>query len=151
VSAVYILRCDGEGCTATALTTHGRAHMARAEAAKASEWTSRPVPQSDRTLDFCGECSRSVRAHRDMKPSNIRSTCATCGAAGHNSRTCPVIGKATAPSDDDAAPPFIPSASHRRPSLYELRKLEARRIVDDEKNPINPRGTMPTPLSTWVF
>lgn len=151
---VYALRCDGGGCKAVRFSAYARVVDARDAAAANSGWTARPNVKTSGTVDLCDDCSKLAPAAEDgLAPTRqLRMACATCNVAGHNSRTCPqVLAAKTSEHDDaDAAPPMPARSFHRRPLPYALRKLEARRIVD-EANPVNPRGTLPTPISSWVF
>lgn len=207
-----MLRCDGEGCTAVAITAQVQARDARAEVADTDGWTMRFIERmhgpnrQGGSIDLCAACSKvpatvapapctprpavareagsvelpsasgkrcakcgepghyatNRRFHPlgdnaarsllvDSSPATRTLKCLTCGIDGHNSRTCPDrASKASEYDDADAAPPTPPTRRHLKPLPHALEAAE-RRAIAREANPVNPRGTLPAPRSSWVL
>lgn len=87
-------------------------------------------------------------------PSVSGKRCQKCGEVGHygnNHAFHPTAGKPAkrmARDDDrDAAPPEV---RRLKPTPAALEAAERRRIAR-EATPVNPRGTLPEPISSWEF
>jgi hypothetical protein len=63
---VYMLVCDGDGCTASVLTPHERAHIARETTVHGRRWTTRFIPGEKngrsigRSIDLCPTCTATT-------------------------------------------------------------------------------------------